>query len=215
MFPCIRRKRRRRNAEPGGREDRQNALRGSKTRYNSPLMKILFVGGGSIGHIAPSVAVWEQCRLLMPDAACVFVCSPRKEETNFLAARCLPHATLDAPRLSPLLPWTFLRAMRASGEILDAEKPDVVFGKGGYVSLPLCIAAWRKKIPVVLHESDTVSGYANSIIRRFADAVCMGFADSPCSMLHSQYTGNPVRQDIARGSRDSGLAITGLSGMRP
>ena len=178
-------------------------------------MHILFVGGGSVGHIAPSVAVWKACSAMMPDAACNFVCSRRPGDAAFLKNIDLPYVAFDAPRMSPMLLWKWFPAVRRAKKILEEKNPDVIFSKGGYVSVPLCYAAWKKGIPIVLHESDAVSGYANRIVRRFASAVCAGFPSLhfPLSVFH--FTGNPVREEVTRGSRDKGLGITGLKGGRP
>ncbi len=180
---------------------------------------LLFVGGGSIGHIAPSVAVWEAYASLHADASCIFVCGTQQDDAAFLRKCSLPFRTLHSPRLSVTFPWSMWKAIRASQTILREEKPDCIFSKGGYVSLPLCFAAWRKGIPIVLHESDVVSGYANRIVRFFASRVCVGF---PISLIPyfpisppPHLTGNPVRTEITQGSREQGLYITGLKGNRP
>ena len=57
-------------------------------------------------------------------------------------------------------------------------KPDLVFSKGGYVSVPVCLAAKRMKIPIILHESDAVMGRANRLIAKLSTKICLGFPDS-------------------------------------
>ena len=201
------------------------------------MSKILFVGGGSVGHIAPAVAVWEACRTLLPKATAHFVCSPRPDDKAFLKHAGLPYDVLDAPRLvAPrsvqdvvafllfLVHWR--RAVHRATKILETMQPDIIFSKGGYVSLPLCAAAHKKGIPIILHESDAVSGRANRIVSRWALRICLGFppniaTSQPSNIATLQpsniatFTGNPVRTEITKGSRAEGLRITGFDGRKP
>ena len=100
--------------------------------------KVLFVGGGSLGHIVPSVAVWEALQKIDQSAQAHFVCLPTPLETEFLQAEQLPYSTITAPRFGLSFLWKFWKAVRQSNAILDAVQPDVIFSKGGYVSVPLC-----------------------------------------------------------------------------
>ncbi|MCA9370376.1 MAG: UDP-N-acetylglucosamine--N-acetylmuramyl-(pentapeptide) pyrophosphoryl-undecaprenol N-acetylglucosamine transferase [Candidatus Peregrinibacteria bacterium] len=168
------------------------------------MQTILFVGGGSVGHIAPSVAVWDACKTLQPDLSAHFICSPRQDDAAFLKKNTLPFTVLNAPRASLLFPVQFVKAVRSAKQILDAVKPDIIFSKGGYVSLPICFEAHRRKIPIILHESDAVSGYANTIVSRWATHVCTGFP-----------TGNPIRKEITEGSKKEARRITGFDGSKP
>ncbi len=176
--------------------------------------KILFVGGGSVGHIAPAVAVWEEFLRTHPKAQTHFVCSEREDDIEFLKRQHLHFTPIRAPRLSWDFPWKFLLAYRSAAQVMETMKPDILFSKGGYVSVPVCLAARRRKIPVILHESDVVSGNANRLTSRWAAAVCTGFPSEKDSGKYI-YTGNPIRTGIASGNREEGLKITGFSGTRP
>ncbi len=175
---------------------------------------VLFVGGGSIGHIAPSVAVMQQLQRLKPDVQCHFVCLPSSAETSYLQKNGCTFSTISAPRLSLSFPWKFYKALKQASALLDEVQPSVVFSKGGYVSAPVCLAARRKKIPIVLHESDAVSGYANRMVGRWAQKICTGFPLQKEDALHV-HTGNPIREKVTQGNRDEGLQITGFSAGRP
>ena len=114
-------------------------------------------------------------------------------------------------------PFTFLRAVGRAKKILNEQKPDILFSKGGYVSLPLCYAAKKQKIPIILHESDSVSGNANKIVAKWADKICTGFPNL-ATYQHNHittYTGNPVRAYITEGSKKEGLSIAGFDGTKP
>lgn len=179
--------------------------------------KILFIGGGSIGHIAPSVAVWREIEKINPDAECFFVCVNRPDDKEFLTVQNVPFTAIEAPRISLSFPWKFLQATKQCSAILEEQQPDVIFSKGGYVSVPLCYAAHKKGIPIVLHESDTVSGRANVLVSKWAKTICTGFPipKSQSPDPNPQHTGNPIRPEVTQGSREEALKITGLRGERP
>jgi len=174
--------------------------------------RILFVGGGSVGHIAPSVAVWNVLKKMQSNASAHFVCSPRPDDAPFLEANNVEHSILDAPRLSISFIWKYMKAKKEAAKILSSFNPDVVFSKGGYISIPLCAAAKQKGVPIVLHESDSVSGRANAIVSKWAKAICTGF---PTQKTNTICTGNPVRSSIQNGSKEAGLQLTGFSGIKP
>lgn len=184
-------------------------------------IKILFSGGGSLGHVVPSIAVADEWKRRCPDSAVTFVCADRSEEITFLTHVGYPFHSLEAPKsphgLSLFLlsfPFLFLSACFHAATLLSAEKPQLIFSKGGFVSVPVCLVGWFKKIPIVLHESDSVMSLSSRLIARFAVTVCMGFPAVPTA--HSlrrkvRVTGLPVRLEILRGSKDAGQRITGFS----
>lgn len=195
------------------------------------LMTILFSAGGSIGHIAPCIAVWRQLEKLAPGSAVHFACSTMQDDVSFLQEERVPFTPLTARRVTALMfPVAFVKAWI----LLSSVKPDVILSKGGGVTVPIAIAAWMKRIPIVVHESDSVPGRATRLISKFAKVVCYGFADENEKLkmnsekslvavnsnfsffiIHSVYSGNPLRTEIISGSRDQGLAITGFNGQKP
>ncbi|MBI3332229.1 UDP-N-acetylglucosamine--N-acetylmuramyl-(pentapeptide) pyrophosphoryl-undecaprenol N-acetylglucosamine transferase [Candidatus Peregrinibacteria bacterium] len=177
-------------------------------------MNILCVGGGSVGHTAPAVAVIRAIQKEDPKAEIHMICSPREDEAAFLRVEKIPFTTLPIPRRNLFFPFQFLRSYREALSILERTKPAVIFSKGGGLSLPACFAAMRRRIPIVLHESDARTGLASRLIAWKAVKVCTGF---PGVKLRPDevWTGNPVRPQITMGDRTQGLRRTGLSGARP
>ncbi len=183
---------------------------------------ILFVGGGSLGHVVPSMAVAEQIRCLHPSARMVFVCAKRADEMQMLERAGHTFSVLRAPPSSLSLaslffPIAFVRACLCARKILQREKPTVIFSKGGYVSVPMCVVAWLQKIPIVHHESDSVLSLSSRLISRLATVVCAGFPQTiwPEGVKRKVVvTGHPVRAEIASGSVSAGQRITGFSGRR-
>jgi len=178
------------------------------------MKKVLFVGGTSIGHIAPSVAVMQQLKKLVPNVECHFICLPSEMEMEYLKKYNCNFSTLKVPRFSLSFPWKLFQATAKAAAILTELKPDAVFCKGGRLGLPVGYVAKKKGIPIVLHESDAVSGNANKIVMRWADKVCTGFPlkEGDAKFIH---TGNPIREEVTEGKSDEGFRITGFSGDRP
>ena len=96
-------------------------------------------------------------------------------------------------------------------------KPDVVFSKGGFVTVPVVIAASKKHIPTFIHESDMTPGLANKISLPFATKVCCNFPETVSHLPEDKaiLTGTPIRQELLEGSPEKALAFTGLSNKKP
>lgn len=190
-------------------------------------MRILFVSGGSVGHLAPLIAVERALKEFHPQAETLFLCSDRAEDTEYLRKEGVAFEVVPLPRRSLSMPWRLFKNFLKSRATLRRFRPDTVFSKGGAVSVPCCLAASMMRIPVVLHESDAVMGRANRMVARWAETVCAGMAGGSGFGLRASsthgiphppqliFTGNPVRPEITKGSRDEGLKITGLAGDRP
>ncbi|OGJ59353.1 hypothetical protein A2635_04565 [Candidatus Peribacteria bacterium RIFCSPHIGHO2_01_FULL_51_9] len=176
---------------------------------------ILFVGGGSIGHVAPSVAVANSIREHHPECLMHFICGDQKVEADFIVAHGFSrdHITPSPSGVHPILGglFAFHRARKTM-----KKNPDVIFSKGGALSGSVCLMAKVRGIPVILHESDAVMGRANTLAIKMGlvHIICTGF---PHVSHHSRtiLTGNPVRTDIVKGSRGQGLALTGFLGRKP
>lgn len=167
-------------------------------------IRVLMVGGGSAGHVAPMVAVAEALETIDPDVTVSFVVSDTPSDGAFLTMEKRAFRTLPLPRRSLALPFVFLRAFLRSGRILRTERPHVVFSKGGAVSVPMVLAARMRRLPVVAHESDAITGWANSM------ATWLG-----ATVLLATHVGNPIRARITQGTKNEGLRITGFSGKKP
>ncbi|MFH0851503.1 MAG: UDP-N-acetylglucosamine--N-acetylmuramyl-(pentapeptide) pyrophosphoryl-undecaprenol N-acetylglucosamine transferase [Candidatus Peregrinibacteria bacterium] len=179
-----------------------------------PNQRVLFIGGGSIGHIAPSIAIAQALKEIREDLDIHFVVSDRQNEADFVTQNGFAAIPFRAPRLGWNFLWTFWGAVRRAHALLEELQPHVIFDKGGFVGVPLCFAARKRGIPIVLHESDAVSGWANWLVGRWAKTVCLGFKGSLAGPK-TLFTGNPIRPIITSGSRQRGIALTGLSRMRP
>lgn len=189
----------------------------------SPAPTFLFAGGGSLGHVLPSIAVARALQEKRSDSRIVFICSDRVEEARRISDAGFPFHVLRSPTSSMrglsilLFPYRFLSACMQARKILCRESPCLVFLKGGSVSVPVGLMSRTLGIPFVIHESDSVPSLSTRLLSRFSKVMCAGFPDiGLSSALHRKFvcTGNPVRKEITGGSKAAGMRITGFSGRR-
>lgn len=184
-------------------------------------MKIVFTGGGTAGHVIPNIAL---IRKLMDEGWEIhYIGSENGMERAMIegipGVRYYGIACGKLRRYFSLQnfvdPFRVLRGVGQAREIMKRIRPDVVFSKGGFVSVPVVMAAGRTH--VVAHESDYTPGLANRIAERFADTVCVTFEDTARYIRHGKpvFTGTPIRPELYRGDRSRALRFTGLSGNKP
>ena len=109
------------------------------------------------------------------------------------------------------LPFKVTKSVGEAKKILKKYKPDVVFSKGGYVSVPVCIASRMQKIPIVSHESDLTMGLSNKIIYHLCSTFCTTFDKTAKSLKKAVFTGAPIRRELFLGDKERGLMLTTIS----
>ncbi len=110
-------------------------------------------------------------------------------------------------------PFRVVKGMAQSLSILKREKPDIVFSKGGFVSVPVAYAAAMSRIPVILHESDMTSGLANRLCAPFASVICTTFPETAQAMGKKGVAcGTPLRSSLFGGSKMRARGEYGFSG---
>ena len=114
-------------------------------------------------------------------------------------------------------PFKVLKGFSEASKLLKKLKPDVVFSKGGFVSVPVVIAAKQLRIPVIIHESDMTPGLANKLSIPAASKVCCNFPETISHLPKGKavLSGSPIRQELLTGDRTKALQFTGLSGTKP
>ncbi|MBO4871804.1 MAG: undecaprenyldiphospho-muramoylpentapeptide beta-N-acetylglucosaminyltransferase [Lachnospiraceae bacterium] len=186
------------------------------------MKKIILTGGGSAGHVTPNLALIPE--LKRRGFEVLYVCSKDGMEREILEKEGVPYKTVTADKLRRYLsvktltaPIRIQHGYHEAIRLLRREKPDVIFAKGGYVSVPVVKAAKRLKIPTLLHESDLTPGLANKLC--FQD-VTFALCNFPETLDYlpagkSFVSGCPIRESLKEGSREAGLAFTGLPGQKP
>jgi UDP-N-acetylglucosamine--N-acetylmuramyl-(pentapeptide) pyrophosphoryl-undecaprenol N-acetylglucosamine transferase len=165
-------------------------------------MRVLLAGGGTAGHTSPLIATADALRRLAPDVEVTCLGTPRGLET-----RVVPEAGYPLELIPPVplprkpgadllrVPSRLRGAVRATYDVLDRVRPDVVVGYGGYVSMPAYLAGRRRRLPLVVHEQNALPGLANKAGARFAQRVAVSF---PATRLpRAEYVGLPIRRMIS------------------
>lgn len=185
---------------------------------------IVIAGGGTAGHVYPGIALAEALRDLRPDAPVSFVGTARGIETVAVPAagfrlhlvEVIPWSrTLGARRY--LAPASLVRAVVQAVRILRKEDASVIVGMGGYASLPVVLAGRGRRLPVVLHEQNSIPGLANLVGARVARNIALVFEEARSAFpkrARIRVLGNPIRASIAnldrKALREQGRAALGL-----
>jgi UDP-N-acetylglucosamine--N-acetylmuramyl-(pentapeptide) pyrophosphoryl-undecaprenol N-acetylglucosamine transferase len=163
--------------------------------------RILFMAGGTGGHVIPGLTV---AKALRAQGAEVLWLGTRAG----IEARLVPEAGIDIHYVSVnglrgkgiskllLAPLMLLKAVAQAYRITATIKPDCVIGMGGFASGPGGLAAWLQRIPLVIHEQNAVAGTTNRLLARFSNKVMQAFPGAFESKFNAQTTGNPVRDSI-------------------
>ena len=163
---------------------------------------VLIMAGGTGGHIFPGLAVADALRAC--EIPVVWMGAAGGMETTLVPARGIAMETVPVSGLRGkkmlarlLAPWMVLRALVASIRVLRENQPRSVLSMGGYVAGPGGIAAWLLRKPLLVHEQNRIPGFTNRVLARFARRVLAGFPDAFPRSTHAEWTGNPVRAQIA------------------
>jgi UDP-N-acetylglucosamine--N-acetylmuramyl-(pentapeptide) pyrophosphoryl-undecaprenol N-acetylglucosamine transferase len=182
-------------------------------------MRVLLAGGGSAGHTSPLLATADALQRLSPGVEITCLGTRERIEAQVIPAAGYPLEfvpSVPLPRRPNAdlarLPGRLRAARRAALEVVDRVRPDVVCGFGGFVSVPAYLAARKRRVPLVVHEGNTLPGVANKLGARFTDHVATSFPDT--SLPHATYVGLPIRRMISTldraAHRDQALATYGL-----
>ncbi len=164
------------------------------------MAKIVLTGGGTAGHIIPNIALISELNKYFDS---IHYIGSQGMEKSIVPKYKIPFHSTQSVKfdrnnllINAKIPFVLHKSINEAKSILELISPDVVFSKGGYVSLPTCYAAKSLKIPVVTHESDYSLGLANKLIASFATKVLTSFSDT-----EGIYVGSPVREEIFKGDK--------------
>ncbi len=185
--------------------------------------RIVLTGGGTAGHVTPHLSLIP--RLTAAGYDIHYIGTLQGIEREMIQGKC-PGVTYHGVQGGKLRryfsvqnftdPFRVLWGAFQSLRLMRALKPDVLFSKGGFVSVPVVVAAWLCRVPIVCHESDLTPGLANRICAHFANKVATTFQE--CAMAlgpKAVMTGTPLRPALFQGSRAAGLALAGFTGDKP
>lgn len=186
------------------------------------MKKIVLTGGGTAGHVTPNIALLPELKKQGYEVH--YIGSYEGIESKLIPELDVPYYGIASGKLRRYIdlknisdPFKVIKGLHEARVLLKQIKPDVVFSKGGFVSVPVVVAAKSRKIPCVIHESDMTPGLANKLCIPCASRVCTNF---PETMQHlpaqkAVLTGSPIREELFHGSKEKGLSFCGFDSNKP
>lgn len=184
---------------------------------------IMFTGGGSAGHVTVNMALIP--RFLEEGWSVQYIGSESGIERQLIATipkvKYFPISTGKLRRYMDIQnikdPFKVVKGLYQAYRLIKTNKPNVIFSKGGFVSVPVVIGAWLNKVPLLIHESDLTPGLANRISIPFATGVCTTFPETG-GMLKadkSRHVGAVIRGEVKQGNAERGRDFCGFTRNKP
>ncbi len=186
------------------------------------MKKIVMTGGGTAGHVTPNLALAPL--LKEKGYEIYYIGSYTGIEKKLVENAGIQYYGISSGKLRRYHDWKnftdpfrVIKGFSEANQLLKHIKPDVVFSKGGFVSVPVVMAAARQHIPAIIHESDLTPGLANKLAIPFASKVCCNFPETLQYLPEGKavHTGSPIRKELFSGSKEKGLEFTGFSADKP
>ncbi len=184
--------------------------------------KIVLTGGGSAGHVTPNIALIPALKKSGFDI--YYIGSYNGIEKKLIEDYNIPYFGISTGKLRRYFdpqnftdPFRVLKGFTEATSLLRRIQPDIVFSKGGYVSVPVVRAAGALKIPYIVHESDMTPGLANKLSMKGAKKICCNFPET-MRMLPADrtvLTGTPIREELGLGSKQAGKEFCGFEDDKP
>ena len=186
------------------------------------MKKIVLTGGGTAGHVTPNIALLPSLK----DAGyeITYMGSYDGIEKRLIGDFELPYVGISTGKFRRYLdpknitdPFRVIKGFSEARKFLKSYRPNVVFSKGGFVSVPVVRAASSLGIPCIIHESDMTPGLANKLCIPAAKKVCCNFPETLKLLPEKKavLTGSPIRAELAQGNRLAGLNLCGFSANKP
>ncbi|MBQ0146387.1 MAG: undecaprenyldiphospho-muramoylpentapeptide beta-N-acetylglucosaminyltransferase [Lachnospiraceae bacterium] len=183
---------------------------------------IVLTGGGTAGHVTPNIALLPKLRELGYDIH--YIGSYNGIEKGLIEAQRIPYYGIDSGKLRRYRdiknltdPGHVIHGYGEARSLIKKIKPDIVFSKGGYVTVPVVMAAARYRIPTIIHESDLTPGLANKMCFPAASKICCNFPETMKYLPENKrvLTGCPIRAELLEGDAERGRKILGFDTKKP
>ena len=181
------------------------------------MKKIVMTGGGTAGHVTPNIALMPALKENGYEIS--YIGSYAGMEKQLIEEQNIPYYGISSGKLRRYFDWKnfsdpfkVLKGYGQAVRLLKKLKPDVVFSKGGFVSVPVVLAAKRCKIPAIIHESDLTPGLANRLAIPSASKVCCNFPETMKYLPDGKavLTGSPIRQELLSGKKEAAISYCGF-----
>ena len=186
------------------------------------MKRIILTGGGTAGHVTPNIALLPGLKERGYDIH--YIGSYDGIEKELITQLDIPYHGISSGKLRRYFslqnftdPFRVLKGFGEARKIIKKLKPDVIFSKGGFVSVPVVIAGKQCKVPTIIHESDMTPGLANKLASPSASKVCCNFPETLEHLPEGKavLTGSPIREELLTGSREAALDFCKLSADKP
>lgn len=186
------------------------------------MKRIVLTGGGTAGHVTPNLALLPSLKEAGYEV--FYIGTYDGIEKRLLADFDVEYHGISSGKFRRYFdlknfsdPFRVIKGYSEAKKLLKQIKPDVVFSKGGFVSVPVVRAASSLKIPCVIHESDMTPGLANKLCIPVATKVCCNFPETVSNVPTSKavLTGSPIRVELSQGNRQAGFELCGFDESKP
>ena len=186
------------------------------------MLQSILTGGGTAGHVTPNIALLPRLKELGYDIQ--YIGSYTGIEKELIEPFGIPYHGISSGKLRRYFsvqnftdPFRVLKGFREAHKLIRQLKPDVIFSKGGFVSVPVVLAGKRCKVPVIIHESDMTPGLANKIAIPSAAKVCCNFPETLKSLPEGKavLTGSPIRQELLSGNKIAAMDMCHFTSDKP
>lgn len=186
------------------------------------MKRIILTGGGTAGHVTPNIALLPRLKELQYDIH--YIGSYNGIEKELIEPFGIPYHGISSGKLRRYFslqnftdPFRVIKGFSEAKKLIKLLEPDVIFSKGGFVSVPVVIAGKKCKVPAIIHESDMTPGLANKLSIPSAAKVCCNFPETVKLLPADKavLTGSPIRQELLSGSKSKAIEFTGLTSDKP
>ena len=186
------------------------------------MKRIILTGGGTAGHITPNIALIPKLKELGYDIQ--YIGSYEGIEKELIEPFGIPYHGISSGKLRRYFsvqnftdPFRVIKGFGEARKLIKDLKPDVIFSKGGFVSVPVVLAGKKCKVPVIIHESDMTPGLANKIAIPSASKVCCNFPETLENLPKGKavLTGSPIRQELLSGNKIAAMDMCGFTADKP
>ena len=183
---------------------------------------IILTGGGTAGHVTPNIALIP--KLQEKGFQISYIGSYNGIEKSLIQELGIPYYGISSGKLRRYFdiknfsdPFRVLKGYSQAKKLMKQLKPDVVFSKGGFVTVPVVLAAKKRKIPAIIHESDMTPGLANKLCLSSATKICCNFPETVSTLPADKavLTGTPIRQELLHGDKEAARNFCGFSSDKP
>ncbi len=186
------------------------------------MKRIILTGGGTAGHVTPNIALLPRLKELQYDIH--YIGSYHGIEKELIEQFGIPYHGIATGKLRRYFsvqnftdPFRVLKGMGDAKKLVKILKPDVIFSKGGFVSVPVVLAGKSRHVPTLIHESDMTPGLANKLSLFAATKVCCNFPETVLFLPQGKavLTGSPIRQELLNGDKYKARSFLGFTSDKP